>query len=168
MARRLDIKPDSKVLDVGSGTGVFLPFLSSRIGRRGQIIALDVAEEMLKKAQAKYLEGNIYYLHADANRIPLHSEVFDSVVCYSSFPHFQDKPRALGEINRVTKNGGRLLICHTSSRNEINQIHHQIPALANDLIPDRGEMRRILLEAGFSGVRIDDGSNSYLASARKG
>jgi len=167
MAQRLNITPGSTVLDVGSGTGVFLPFLLNRIGGRGQLIALDFAEEMLKGAWAKGLRRDIDYLQADVTNIPLLEEVSDVVVCYSTFPHFRDKPRALAEINRVTKGGGRLFICHTSNRATINQLHSSIPAVKNDIIPDEPEMQFMLLMAGFVDVKIDDNSESYLVRARK-
>jgi len=167
MVQRLSIEPGSTVLDVGSGTGVFLPFLLSRAGKSGRLIALDFAEEMLRKCRAKDFDGNIGYLHADITSVPLLGGVFDVVVCYSSFPHFQDKPKTLGEINRILKNGGKLFICHTSSRDKINQLHHRIPAVANDIIPDEDDMRILLLMAGFTDIRIDDSSDSYLASAGK-
>ena len=167
MAERLNIEPGSTLLDVGTGTGVFIPFLVRKIGRNGHIIALDFAEEMLKRVMAKGFNGNIDYLCADVTDIPLDDEIFDTVVCYSSFPHFQDKPRALTEMNRVTKSGGKLFICHTSSRTIINQIHRQIPEVGNDTIPDEGEMQIMLSMAGFTEISIDDTNESYLASARK-
>ncbi len=166
MAKRLDIKPGSTVLDVGTGTGVFIPFLLREIGKGGRIIALDFAEKMLRRARVKGSNGNIDYLCADVTNIPLGNEIFDIIVCYSSFPHFQDRSKALAEMSRVIKKGGRLLICHTSSRASINEIHRQIPAVENDTIPDEGEMQIILLRAGFTEIKIDD-SESYLASARK-
>ena len=166
MAKRLDIKPGSIVLDVGMGTGVFIPFLLREIGKGGRIVALDFAEKMLGRACTKGFNGDIGYLQADVVSIPLRDEVFDAVVCYSSFPHFQDELEALVEMKRVIKRGGRLLICHTSSRASINGIHRQIPAVENDIIPDEGEMQMILLRAGFIEIKIDD-SESYLASARK-
>jgi len=166
MAKRLKIKPGSIVLDVGTGTGVFIHFLLREIGKGGRIVALDFAEKMLGRACTKGFNGDIDYLCADVTNIPLGNEIFDIIVCYSCFPHFQDKPGALAEMNRVIKRGGRLLICHTSSRASINEIHRQIPAVENDIIPDEGEMQIILLRAGFTEIKIDD-SESYLASARK-
>jgi len=167
MAERLNIEPGSTVLDVGSGTGVFIPFLLSRIGSQGRLVALDFAEEMLNRARAKGFNGHIDYLHADITSVPLLEEVFDVVVCYSSFPHFQDKPRALSEVNRVLKKGGKLFICHTSSRAAINCIHRQVSILQNDIIPDEDEMQTMLSAAGFAGINICDNSHSYLASANK-
>jgi len=166
MAKRLKIKPGSIVLDVGTGTGVFIHFLLREMGKGGRIVALDFAEKMLGCACTKGFNGDIDYLCADVTNIPLGNEIFDIIVCYSCFPHFQDKPGALTEMNRVIKRGGRLLICHTSSRASINEIHRQIPAVENDIIPDEGEMQIILLRAGFTEIKIDD-SESYLVSARK-
>lgn len=167
MAKRLEISPGSTILDVGTGTGVFTPFLLSKIGRGGKIIALDLAEEMLRQARNKSFAGEVHYLKADVANIPLSDEVFDSVVCYSSFPHFQDKLRALGEINRVTRPGGLLFICHTSSRVDINKIHNGIPEVASDIIPDEEEMQIMLAAAGFIDAEIRDNGENYLCQARK-
>ncbi len=167
MAERLGIEAGATVLDVGTGTGVFLPYLLNRVGAGGRVIALDIAEEMLQTARTKRFDDNVAYLHADVTTIPVRNGLFDVVVCYSSFPHFRDKPRVLGEINRVTRPGGRLLICHTSSRAQINEIHARIPAVGDDILPDGDEMRAWLSAAGFSGIEIEDNSDSYLASARK-
>jgi ubiquinone/menaquinone biosynthesis C-methylase UbiE len=167
MAARLEIQPGAAVLDVGSGTGCLLPFLRDKVGPEGWVVALDYAEEMLRQARLKYDGEKIYYLHADVASMPLSAGSFDGVVCYSSLPHFQDKPRALREIYRVTKDGGRLFICHTSSRSHINGVHHRIPCLANDALPDNEELRMILAAAGFGDIQIEDSTMSYLATARK-
>ena len=169
MAENLNIKPGSVLLDVGTGTGVFVPYLLKKIGKRGRLVTLDVAEEMLKRARTKNLNNNnnIECIHADVINIPLRDEIFDIVVCYSSFPHFQDKPTSLSEISRVLKNGSRLVICHTSSRAAINGIHRQIPAVQTDIIPDEDEMQALLSSAGFIDIDICDHEDSYLASAEK-
>jgi ubiquinone/menaquinone biosynthesis C-methylase UbiE len=167
MSWRLNIRPGSSLLDVGTGTGIFLPFLLSQIGRHGWIIALDFAEKMLRKARAKGFRGDIGYLLANVSNIPLHDEVFDVTVCYSSFPHFPDKAQVLVEIKRVLKPGGQLFICHTSSRAKINEIHRQSPPVKNDLLPDEAEMQLLLREAGFTEITIADASDSYFCQARK-
>ncbi|MBU2536263.1 MAG: methyltransferase domain-containing protein [Chloroflexota bacterium] len=165
MAARLDIRPGSVVLDVGTGTGIFLPFLLQRIGGDGKILALDIAEEMLCRARAKNFDGVVAYLNADVAHIPLPEALVDSVVCYSSFPHFQDKSRALAEMYRVMKGGSRLYICHTSCRAAINGLHNGIPEVAHDVIPEDWEMRLMLSEAGFTDIEVEDNCENYLCQA---
>ncbi len=167
LARVLDLKPGSVVLDAGTGTGVFLPFILDRIGEEGRIVALDYAQEMLKRTRAKNLSHNIVFLCADVVNLPLPDAVFDCIVCYSSFPHFRNKPKALAQMNRVLKAGGALHICHTSSRERINQIHSQISVVKNDFIPDDAEMKLMLKGAGFGNISIEANGKSYLVTARK-
>jgi len=167
MAARLDIKPGAVVLDVGTGTGVFIPFILKKIGSEGKLVCLDFAEEMLKIAYAKGFQGNIEYICADIENSRLPAKSFDAVVCYSVFPHFRDKIKALREISRLLKENRKLFICHTSSRQAINDIHRNIPEIRDHLFPMNEEMRRMLTGAGFKDISISDGKDDYLVSARK-
>ena len=167
MLARLDIKTGATVLDVGTGTGVFVPLLLKKIGREGNLVCLDFAEEMLKITQAKGFKGNISYICADIENSRLTDKSFDVIVCYSVFPHFRDKPKALIEINRLLKKDGKIFICHTSSRQAINEIHRSVPEVRNHLFPENEDTRRMLSEAGFEDIRISDGKEDYLVSARK-
>jgi ubiquinone/menaquinone biosynthesis C-methylase UbiE len=167
MADILDIKPGFHALDVGSGTGIFIPFLLEKIGSDGRLVCLDSAEKMLEKAREKKFQGNIEYVCADIHHTLFENEVFDAVVCYSSFPHFHDKFGALREIHRLLKKGGKLFICHTSSRVQINKIHLQIPDVYNDLIPENREMLGLLASAGFGKIELRDEADSYFACAEK-
>lgn len=167
MAARLDIRPGSVVLDVGTGTGVFIPFLLQLVGGDGRIMAIDVAEKMLHRARVKNFDGVVAYLNADVAHIPLPDMSVDSVVCYSSFPHFQDKTKALAEMHRVVKSGGRIFICHSSCREAINGLHDGIPEVAGDVIPEEYEMRSMLSEAGFADIEIEDNCENYLCRTSK-
>jgi ubiquinone/menaquinone biosynthesis C-methylase UbiE len=163
----LDIEPGSSVLDVGTGTGVFVPFILQKIGGSGKLTCLDFAEEMLNKAKSKGFTGIIEYICADIEQSQLTSGTYDAVVCYSSFPHFPDKLKALNEINRILKLGSKLFICHSSSRDTINQIHRQMPEVCNHLIPPDSEIKQMLTQAKFADIEIDSSNDRFLAAARK-
>jgi len=162
----LGIEPGSTVLDVGSGTGVLLPPLLEATDGKGQIVALDFSGEMLRRAQAK---GHLVaYVQGDAQRLPFPAETFDWVICNAVFPHFPDKQRALNEVNRILRKGGRLVICHTASRHTINEFHRSIGGVvAHDTIPDEKAMRQLLREAGLGEVRVWDEPDRYLALGRR-
>ncbi len=171
MISRLYIKPGATLLDLGTGTGVLMPFLVQAVGPNGQVIGLDYAKLMLKKAIAKSIRLSIIdqlsFLLADVGYLPLMSGRFDTVVSYSSFPHFHRKPQVLAEIYRVLKIQGRIFICHTSGRELINHIHAEIPLFVHDLLPEKAEMEGLLVSAGFQKIRIEDNAESYLAVAEK-
>jgi ubiquinone/menaquinone biosynthesis C-methylase UbiE len=168
MIKRLGLKRGMAVLDVGTGTGVFLPYLIEQIGIEGLVYALDIAEQMLRKAREKSCSGEIDYLCGDVTTIPLQPATCDAVVCYSSFPHFRNKIKALQEIKRVLKKGGRVFICHTSSRETINRVHSQILALHDDVLPAGQDLAELLLIVGYTDILVEDTPESYFACGRRG
>ncbi len=167
LAGRLGLNPGDTVLDVGTGTGVLVPYLLKQLGSSGTLVGVDLARQMLRKAAGKRLGPAVNLLQADIMHTPLRSESCDAVVCYSSFPHFRDKLAALCEVYRVLRPGGRLAIAHTSGRERINARHGRVALLANDLLPDEAEMRGVLAAAGFTDVEIEDLPDRYLATAWK-
>ncbi len=164
----LGIKQGDTILDVGGGTGILLPLLYKAAGDRGKIVSLDIAEEMLKQARNNSYPNSIYYIHADVAAIPLSGGSFDLVICYSCFPHFPDKLKALAEMARVLRNRGRLAICHTASRQAINELHKSIGnVVEHDTIPDEVIMRKMLAAAGLKPTEVRDEPHHYLALAAK-
>jgi len=162
----LGIEPGSAVLDVGTGTGVLMPLLLEATNGKGQIVALDFSGEMLRRAQAKGYP--VAYAQGDAQRLPFPAETFDWVICNAVFPHFPDKRRTLSETSRVLREGGRLVICHTASRQAINEFHRSVGGVvAHDTIPGEKAMRQLLLEAGLGEVKVWDESDRYLALGRR-
>ena len=165
MADNLDIRSGATILDVGTGTGVFVPFLLQKIGPQGKLVCLDYAEKMIEKVRNKKFKGQIDYVCSDIHATNFRDGAFDAVVCYSSFPHFQDKLKAFKEIRRILNKGGKLFICHTSSRAVINGIHQNIPEVSHDQIPDREEMLGLLSSSGFKNIELRDESDSYFVRA---
>lgn len=167
MLARLDIKAGDTILDVGTGTGVFVPYLLKKIGCKGHIVCLDFAEEMLKIAKAKGFKGNISYLCTDIENSQLPDRSFDAVACYSIFPHFRDKLKIFREINRLLKIGGKLFIFHTDSRQAINEIHRSLPEICDHVFPENEDTYRMLSETGFEDIKINDDKDAYLVCAKK-
>jgi len=166
--KELGITSGSYVLDVGSGTGILLPFLIQNVGIAGGIMALDFSAEMLHRAKAKISSPIVDYVQADIVAVPLPDNCVDLTICNSAFPHFSDKAKALKEIARVMKDDGRLVICHTASREAINQLHQSIGGVvANDLLPDEPQLRELMKPAGLEISCLENSPKRYLIIAEK-
>jgi len=168
IVKELGIEHGYYVLDIGSGTGVLLPFLIAELGDEGKIVALDFSAEMLCQAKAKNFQPVVDFAQADVLAIPLADNSADLAICNSVFPHFDDKTRALKEIARVLRNNGRLVICHTISRKMINQLHQSIGGVvANHLLPHEFQLKELIKQAGFKVTHFEDGPERYLVIAEK-
>lgn len=162
-----DIRRGEKILDVGCGTGIFLPLLKKAVGGEGKVVALDFSFNMLKKAKEKFGK-EFQYIQADVENIPLKNSLFHKVISFNSFPHFSNKKNALSEIWRILKPGGSLLIAHDTSRKKVNSFHRKVGgAVRNDVIPDGKKMVELFEKIGFTDIKISDIQNFYSLFAIK-
>ena len=155
------------ILELGTGTGACIPHLRAH-APRARLIALDLAYAMLTRARRR--NSGAHLAQADAQWLPFPSgdtrSGFDLVVCHNSFPHFQDKRRALQEMRRVLRSGGLLLILHHLSREQVNAVHQRIGApVAADTLPTALEMQQLFAQAGYAQVGIEDAPTHYIAHA---
>ncbi len=156
------------ILDIGSGTGAFLPHVR-RHAPGATITALDLSGAMLRRARARdRVRGGVGWLRANAQRLPVAANRIDLVTCHDSFAHLEDRPAALAEFRRVLVPGGRLLILHDISRAQVNAIHAQAadPRVRAHLLPPVGDVIRVLMSAGFMVLTAEDTPDHYLLAAR--
>lgn len=165
---RLEIIPGCRILDIGSGTGILLPFLLRCLNGSGEVVEMDIAAEMLKTGRRKRSDGTVNFVQGDAHDLPFAPGTFDLVLCHNTFPHFTDKRRALREMSRVTAAGGRVVISHTMGREAVNSLHHQIGGIVGrDRLPEGTVLAGWLEQAGFRRASIEDVPERYLAVAWK-
>lgn len=104
--RALSARPGERVLDLGCGPADGAAWLRAR---GVNAIGLDYSAGMLATAKkVKSLRGRL--TRGDAGRLPFASGAFDHLVCTNSFHHYPDHRGALGEMRRVLRPGGRLLL----------------------------------------------------------
>jgi ubiquinone/menaquinone biosynthesis C-methylase UbiE len=166
---KFPLKAGQKILDLGTGTGVLIPYLLRLVGPDGHITAVDFAEEMVELCRAKNVnDQNVTVLVGDAENLQFPAQTFDDVSCFGLFPHIENKEKALQQINRVLKNGGKLIIAHALSSKEIRLHHKNAPAVvAHDELPVASEMYKMLKKAGFARISIIDELGCYLCISTK-
>ena len=150
----LKLRGDERILDVGTGTGVMIPFYEEHL-TTGSVHAVDFSDRMIQKCKEKFPVSehpNVSFEAADVYDLAYDKE-FNVVMSYSSFPHFTDHQRAVDIFAKALASGGLFAIAHSSSRDHINHIHsHSSHHIQKDVLPCLGELRSMFSKAGLSVV----------------
>ena len=100
-----------KMLDVGCGTGLFASKVQHSLPHV-EVCGVDLVSDMLAKGQARWRlhRAHVLPVQGDSERLPFASGSFDIVTCANSFHHYPRQDRAVAEMRRVLRPGGRLMI----------------------------------------------------------
>ena len=107
----MELNPDQKVLDVCCGTGTLCAMIAEAVGSCGEVIGIDLSENMLKKAERKR-KKNMDFEIANAEEIPYPDGYFDRV-CITFGLHempYSVRMNVLREIARVLTAGGKITV----------------------------------------------------------
>jgi arsenite methyltransferase len=99
------------IVDVGSGPGYLTVELARAVGETGEVIAVDPSADM-RRAAATECNGiaNVRIVDGTATELPFGDSTVDRAASLQVFEYLDDIPRALAEIRRVLRPGGRLVI----------------------------------------------------------
>ena len=101
-------RAEGKVLEVAVGTGLNLPFYDAGLS----VVGIDLSPDMLAIARRRALDAgrDVDLREGDAHELAFDDGSFDTVVCTFSLCNIPDTDRALGEMHRVLRPGGRLIL----------------------------------------------------------
>jgi len=158
----LDLKGDEKILDVGTGTGVMIPFYEEHL-TTGSVLAVDFSENMIRRCKEKFPSSkhpHITFETADIYDLKFDGE-FDVVMSYSCFPHFTEHQKAIDIFAKTLRPGGKYALAHSASRHHINHIHsHSSSEIQEDVLPSLEELEPMFEKAGLF-VTFEQSDNDY-------
>lgn len=155
------LNPGEVVLDLGSGAGADAMLAALKVGPQGKVYGLDITEEMLEVArqgQAEVGIDNVEFIRGEIENIPLPAQAVDVVISNCVISLAPDKDRVFGEIARVLKPQGRMVLSDIVSTSELPA------ALRDDLTTWLGCLggaleietyRDKLKRAGMRNIRIE-------------
>ncbi|AOZ73156.1 bifunctional demethylmenaquinone methyltransferase/2-methoxy-6-polyprenyl-1,4-benzoquinol methylase [Boudabousia tangfeifanii] len=166
----LRLRPDEDVLDLAAGTGTSSADLATTGAR---VVGGDISTGMLAVARKAHPE--LEFIEADATNLDLPDNSFDAVTISFGLRNVNDTQAALKEMLRVTKPGGRIVICEFSQppfkpfaltyrwylKNVLGRLAGLVQSndsaydyLAESILawPDQAELSQLMYEAGWSQV----------------
>jgi ubiquinone/menaquinone biosynthesis C-methylase UbiE len=146
----LDLSPEDEALEIGFGSGRALGLIAARVSR-GVVVGVDQSEEMVIQAARRYRDlitgGRMQLELGSVEELPFTYRQFTKVLAVNNFHDWPNQERNLVEVQRVMKEGGRLVI---SQRMRLPN-EHQLPS---GIDQEEQEMIEGLLRwVGFRRVR---------------
>ena len=111
-----NLREGQQALDIASGTGDLARTFAKKVGRSGSVWHTDINEAMLRRGRDRLIDEGLVLptLLCDAEALPFAAARFDLVSVAFGLRNMTHKERALAEMNRVLKPGGRLLVLEFS------------------------------------------------------
>jgi ubiquinone/menaquinone biosynthesis C-methylase UbiE len=159
MLELTSIQPGSRVLDVAAGTGDSSLMAARRVGPTGQVLAVDISANMLKRAEESAREAGLTNIDTrvmNAEKLELEADSFDAVICRIALMLFPNPMKVLTEMHRVVKPSGKVAVMAYSVV-EKNPYHGLPLAIVRRLgrIPSPTQGQPGMFALGRSGVLED-------------
>jgi len=182
-----NLRPGDRVLDLAGGTGDLARAFAKKVGASGTVVHTDINEAMLQRGRDRLLDEGVVLptVICDAEVLPFPTASFDLVSVAFGLRNMTHKDRALAEMNRVLRPGGRLLVLEFSkiapplakaydwySFNILPRIGQLVSGDADSyrylaesirMHPGQAELKAMMKSAGFAHVDVHNLSAGVVA-----
>ncbi len=187
------VRPGDRVLDLAGGTGDIAALLLPRVGEKGEVVVGDINASMLRTGRDRLLDrgllARLRWAQLNAEALPFPNDSFDAVTVAFGLRNVTDKQKALTEMQRVLKPGGRALILEFSRlQSELlkplydfhsfqvlprlgkliadDEASYRYLAESIRMHPDQDTLRAMMEAAGFRNVQVRNLSAGIVAIHR--
>jgi len=154
----LEIEDSISVLDIGCGTGWALGQIAKKVNGKGSFYGVDLSSKMIENAQGNFKDDQqFHFVVANAESIPLNGNMFNIIICINSFHHYFNPQKAMNEMQRLLKNGGKLYILDPTADSRIFKILSKIMALfdhAHEKLYSTKEFKEMMLCSGLKYIGL--------------
>ena len=156
----VDIGKSFTILDVGCGGGRTVQKLAAAASQ-GRVFGADFSPESVAVSRetnaAAIAEGRVEILESSVARLPFADATFDLVTAVETHYYWPDLTANLGEILRVLKPGGRLVLIAEAYKGSRFSLLHQVALkLLGGKVLSKDEHREALARAGFGDIDVDE------------
>lgn len=167
---RLNLASGASVLDAGCGTGASALPAAERVGPRGTVVAVDLAQNMLEQGRNRAAQlglHNVDFRRGDMTDLGFPDMHFDAVVCVFAVFFVPDMERQVAELWRMVRPGGQLAItswgreflqpCVTPFWDHVERLRPDLRRAFNpwDRISEGQALKQMLLDAGLPDPEIE-------------
>ncbi len=165
---KLEVKKNDSILDIGTGTGVLIPFLVDKASM-GSIKGVDISKGMLEVASEKFKHlSNVCFDLINVEKDDIECK-YDKIILYSMYPHLEDKTNTIKKlVENNLKDNGILMIAHSNSREFLNNLHKNVDeSVSESRLIEVNKQREIFINAGLKVTdAFENNEIYYLTIAR--
>lgn len=148
---KLEIKKEDNILDIGTGTGVLIPFLVDKASK-GSVKGVDISKGMLEVASEKFKHlSNVDFDLVNVEKDNIGCK-YDKIILYSMYPHLENKTNTIKKLvtNNLNKDG-ILMIAHSNSRDFLNNLHKKADESVNESrLIEVNKQKEVFINAGLN------------------
>ena len=152
------LQPSDHVLDVGTGAGILIPYISSYGVQR--ILGCDLSPVMLAEARKRYPDTEFW--EGDIVDLPVSEGPFDACFFNGMFGNVWDPREILAHAVDLTTPGARLVISHPCGAEFVAGLHENNPKRVPRALPTRRSIADLIKGLSLTASDMTDGAEFYL------
>ena len=137
---------------MGTGTGILIKYLQAK--NPSEIVGVDLSENMIEVAKSKFNNPKVRFVVEDIMKFD--EQGFDYIFLYSVYPHICDNALLFKHLSSLLNQNGKVIIAHSQSRKEINQVHRKHLAVKNHILLSINETSYKMIKDFTVNIMIDN------------